>query len=86
MLGGIHAGKNIEKTLFKKIVKDFTNIDLHHNSLADILGSKIFTKNLPDSFNGDPFQHPVCIENCNKATGKLYFNKEAQQMITRQIQ
>jgi sulfatase maturation enzyme AslB (radical SAM superfamily) len=85
MLGGIHAGKNIEKTLFEKIVKDFTHIDLHHHTLADILESEVFKKNLPASFNGDPFQHPVCIEYCNKATGKLYFNKKAQQMINRQI-
>jgi len=70
MLGTINAGKNIEKVLLKKIVKDYQNIDLHHNSLQDVLQSDVFLKALPASFGGDPFSHPICIEHCNKATGK----------------
>ena len=70
MLGTINAGKNIEKLLLKKIVKDYQNIDLHHNNLQDILQSDVFLKALPSSFGGDPFSHPICIEYCNKATGK----------------
>ena len=62
--------ENIEKVLLKKIVKDYQNIDLHHNSLQDILQSDVFLKALPSSFGGDPFSHPICIEHCNKATGK----------------
>jgi len=76
MLGSVQSGKNIEKLLLKKIVKDFTHIDLHHNDLSDILASNVFQKNLPDSFKGSPFQHPVCIEYCNKNTGKEYFNNK----------
>jgi len=76
-LGGIQSGKNIEKLLLKKIVKDLTNIDLHHNNLADVLDSEVFKKNLPNSFKGDPLQHPICIEWCNKNTGKVYFDNKA---------
>ena len=70
MLGNIQAGQNIEKLLLKKIVKNYQNIDLHHHNLQDILQSDVFMKALPSSFSGDPFSHPVCIEYCNKATGK----------------
>ena len=70
MLGNIQAGQNIEKLLLKKIVKNYQNIDLHHHDLQDILQSDVFMKALPSSFSGDPFSHPVCIEYCNKATGK----------------
>jgi MoaA/NifB/PqqE/SkfB family radical SAM enzyme len=76
MLGSIQSGKNIEKLLLKKILKDFTHIDLHHNDLGDILASNAFQKNLPNSLKGSPFQHPVCIEHCNKNTGKEYFNNK----------
>jgi len=78
MLGGIQAGKNIEKLLLKKIVKDFTKINLHNNDLADIFDSEIFKKNLPHSLKGDPLQHPICIEWCNKNTGKSYFENKVK--------
>lgn len=74
MLASVQSGKNIEKLLLKKIVKDFTKIDLHHYSLDDIINSEIFMKSLPDSFNGDPVTHPVCTEWCNKKTGRSYFD------------
>ena len=76
MLGSIQSGKNIQKLMLKKLVRDFKKIDLHHNDLSDILTSEVFQKTLPDSFNGDPFSHPICIEYCNKATGKYYFNNK----------
>ena len=70
MLGSIQAGKNIEKLMLKKLVKDYKNIDLHYNDLEEILTSEIFQTALPDSFKSDPFSHPICIEWCNKSTGK----------------
>lgn len=70
MLGGISAGKEIEKLMYKKIVKDSDMIDLNKNDFEQIIGSEIFVKSLPNSFKGDPFHHPVCIEWCNKTTGK----------------
>jgi len=76
MLGSIQSGKNIEKLMLKKLVGDFKKIDLHHNDLGDILTSEIFQKALPVSFKGDPFSHPICIEWCNKTTGKYYFNNK----------
>jgi len=71
MIGNIQAGRNIEKLLFDKIVKDITKINLKNNSFANILESEIFKKTFPASLKGDPFSHPVCIEWCNKATGKI---------------
>jgi len=76
MLGSVQSGKNIEKLLLKKIVGDLQEIDLHHYELDEIISSKVFKKNLPDSLKGNPFQHPVCIESCNVNTGKEYFNNK----------
>ena len=76
MLGSVQSGKNIEKLMLRKLVKDFKKIDLHHNDLGDILTSEVFQKTLPDSLNGDPFSHPICIEWCNKNTGKMYFDNK----------
>jgi len=76
MLGSIGARKNIEKLLFEKIVGDSQDINLHHYNLDDIINSNVFQKNLPDSFKGNPLQHPICIEWCNKNTGKVYFNNK----------
>lgn len=78
MLGSMEAGKSIEQMLFKKIIKDFARIDLHHHSLGEILLSEAYTKALPDSMNEEPFQHPVCIENCNCATGKIALSKKTR--------
>lgn len=71
-LGSVQAGINFEKVLLKKIIKDFGKIDLHNHGLDYILDSKIFKENLPKSFNGNPLQHPICIEYCNKSTGRGY--------------
>ena len=85
MLGSVLSGKNIEKLLLKKIVGDLQEIDLHHYDLDDIINSNVFKKKLPNSFNGEPLQHPICIEWCNKHTGKYYFDSKVKQSITRQI-
>ena len=71
-IGSVQAGKNIEKLMLKKLIKDFKKIDLHHNNLEQILMSEVFQKALPNSFKSDPFSHPICIEWCNKSTGKHY--------------
>lgn len=77
MLGSVQSGKNIEKLLLKKIIKDFKKIDLHKNKLENILKSDVFQKTLPNSFDNNPFSHPICIEWCNKSTGK-YSKKHLQ--------
>ncbi len=74
MIAGVQSGKEIEKLLYKKIVKDFNKVNLHHETLHNILASEVFVSALPSSFTGDPFQHPVCIEWCNKKTGKTAFS------------
>ena len=77
MLGSIQAGKNIEKLMLKKLIKDFEKIDLHKNDLEQILMSDVFQKTLPNSFKNETFSHPICIEWCNKSTGK-YSKKHLQ--------
>lgn len=72
MLGSVQSGKNIQKLMLKKLVRDYTKIDLNHQELEQILTSDVFQKVLPSSFKGDPFSHPQCIEWCNKSTGKYY--------------
>jgi len=72
MLASTSTGKNIEKLIVKKIIKDYKKIDLHHNEFEQIIASDVFQTALPDSFISDPFSHPVCIEWCNKSTGKYY--------------
>ena len=83
-IGSVPGGTHFEKALFKKIIKDFKKIDLHHYDLKDIIDSNIFKKNLPQSFKGDPLQHPICIEYCNKNTGIAYFDNKNHE-ICRQI-
>ena len=72
MLGSVSAGKNIEKLMLKKIIKDYKKVDLHHNEFEQIITSDVFQKTLPDTFKGNPFSHPICIEWCNNSTGKYY--------------
>jgi len=71
-LGSVQSGKDVEKLMLKKIVKDFKKVDLHWVNFEQILKSDFFQKNLPASLKQDPFSHPICIEWCNKATGKYY--------------
>jgi MoaA/NifB/PqqE/SkfB family radical SAM enzyme len=71
MIGNIQAGRNIEKLLFNKIVKDSTKINLKNNSFANIIESEVFKKIFPESLKGNPLTHPICIEWCNKSTGKI---------------
>ena len=71
MIGNIQAGRNIEKLLYNKIVKDPTQVNLKNKSFSNILESEVFQKIFPKSLKGDPFTHPVCIEWCNKLTGKI---------------
>ena len=85
MLGSIQSGKYIEKMLLRKIVKDYKKIDLHHNNLQDILQSHVFVKGYLSSFAGDPFSHPICIEHCNKATGKYALEELKRGQADRQF-
>jgi len=81
MLGSIQSGRNIEKLMLKKLLNDNTKIDLHYQELEQILKLDFFQKILPNSFDGNPFSHPICIEWCNKNTGKFY-KKDLQIVVT----
>ena len=70
MMASSQVGRNIEKLLFQKIVKNVQELDLSKNEFVQILESDAFQKSIPDSFKGDPYNHPICIEWCNKKTGK----------------
>jgi len=69
MLGSIQSGKNIEKLMLKKIIKDYKEIDLHYNTFEQIIMSDILQKTLPETFKSSS-SHPICIEWCNKNSGK----------------
>ena len=85
MLGSIQTGKNIEKLMLKKLIKNFDDINLHKHDLGVILNSDIYNDILPKSFDGHPFQHPVCVEWCNKNTGKIALKGLKQVNTDRQI-
>ena len=70
MLGSVQSGKNIEKLMLKKIIKDYKEIDLHYNTFEQIIMSDILKKTLPETFKSSSFSHPICIEWCNKNSGK----------------
>jgi sulfatase maturation enzyme AslB (radical SAM superfamily) len=71
MIATVQAGRNIEKLLFQKIVKNVQEIDLSKNEFVQILESGAFQTSIPNSLRGDPYSHPICIEWCNKKTGKF---------------
>jgi MoaA/NifB/PqqE/SkfB family radical SAM enzyme len=70
-IGNIQSGRYIEKTLFSKIIKDVDAINLNKNNFEQVIKSEAFQKYLPESLKGKPFSHPVCIEYCNKDTGRI---------------
>jgi MoaA/NifB/PqqE/SkfB family radical SAM enzyme len=80
MVGSIQSGKNIEKLMFKKIIKDYKEIDLHHNTFEQIIMSDILQKTLPETFKSSS-SHPICIEWCNKNSGK-YSKKDLNTVNT----
>ena len=50
---------------FKKILNiDFTQISLYNKTLEEIIGSDLWQKRFPDSFNNNP--NPVCVQQCSK--------------------
>jgi MoaA/NifB/PqqE/SkfB family radical SAM enzyme len=70
MLGSVQSGKNIEKLMLKKIIKDYKEIDLNYSTFEQIIISDILQKTLPETFKSHSSSHPVCIEWCNKNSGK----------------
>ena len=50
---------------FKKILNiDFTQISLYNKTLEEIIGSDLWQKRFPDSFNNNP--NPVCVQQCSR--------------------
>lgn len=76
---GITAGREIEKRLFEKIIKNFKNIDLNFYTLDEILSSSVYKEYFKNSLLTKP--HPVCIETCNHILGKLEFKKQSTNLI-----
>ena len=69
-VAGVEAGRNFEKLLYKKIIGDESVTNLQKYTLDEILNSNVFQKAIPESLNGSPFNHPICIETCANVTGK----------------
>lgn len=76
MLGGLQTNKKIEKLLLRKLVNNYDRISLYCTDLENIISTDIFQKKIPNSFNGDPFTHPICSEHCSKSIGKYYKREE----------
>ena len=69
-MGSIFAGKQIEKKLYEKIIGQWSNINLYQNNLEQIINGQSYKKHFADALKNKP--HPMCIELCNKKSGKLY--------------
>jgi len=72
-IGNVMAGRPIEKSLYKKIIKDWKNINLYFNKFEDIIAGPFYKKYFLDSLKNSP--HPVCITVCDSHNKKI-LNKE----------
>ena len=68
-MANILAGKQIYKKLFEKIIGSYDKINLHYYSLEQILLSKIYLKQIPNSIVSNR-PHPNCIEHCSTTLSK----------------
>jgi MoaA/NifB/PqqE/SkfB family radical SAM enzyme len=68
-IGNVLAGRPIEKSLYKKIIKDWKNINLNFNSFEDIINGPFYKEYFLESLKNSP--HPVCIETCDAQHGRL---------------
>lgn len=76
LVGCVKAGRQIENSIYKKIIKDWNNVNLYHNNFENIINGPYYNEYFKKSL--EKKAHPICIENCNKITGKLfhkYLNK-----------
>lgn len=73
-IGNILSGRPIEKSLYKKIIKDWQNINLKYNSFVDIIEGPFYKEYFVQSLKNSP--HPVCIETCDPINGKFFFNQK----------
>jgi MoaA/NifB/PqqE/SkfB family radical SAM enzyme len=73
-IGNILFGRPIEKSLYKKIIKDWQNINLKYNSFVDIIEGPFYKEYFVQSLKNSP--HPVCIETCDPINGKFFFNQK----------
>jgi MoaA/NifB/PqqE/SkfB family radical SAM enzyme len=68
-ISNILAGRPIEKSIYKKIIEDWKNINLKFNKFEDIISGPFYKEYFLKSLKNSP--HPVCIETCNLHNGKL---------------
>lgn len=73
-IGSILAGRPIEKSLYKKIIKEWKNINLNFNKFEDIISGPFYKEYFLESLKNSP--HPVCIETCDAHNGKLVTRAE----------
>jgi|ETN02SMinimDraft_4_1059925.scaffolds.fasta_scaffold89705_2 sulfatase maturation enzyme AslB (radical SAM superfamily) len=66
------VNKPIHKSLWEKIIKSYSGVNLNYHTFEDILTSEIFQKLIPASLKNKP--HITCIEHCanNFSKGKLF--------------
>ena len=67
-MANIQAGKPIYKKLYEKIIESYEYINLYNYSFDEIINSKIFQTQIPESIKSKP--HPNCIEHCSPILSK----------------
>jgi hypothetical protein len=65
MTSGKTWKKDIDSQLWQRIVGDVEKIDINHHSMADILNTDFYQKNLYLSFQDKKTMHPTCLSCCN---------------------
>ena len=69
-IAGIKQGRQIEKKMYEKIIKNWHDVNLYTNSFENIINGPYYREYFTKSLSEQP--HPTCIEHCNKTTGKFY--------------
>jgi len=64
MTSGTTWGQSMSDRLFRKIIGNIDNIDLHHNSLEKILQGEFYTQRLKNSWESQKTAHHLCVSNC----------------------
>ena len=68
MTSAVTYANGISDRLFRKIIGNINDIDLHHHSIIEILNSDFYTHRLKESWNNEKTAHHLCVASCSKKT------------------
>jgi len=66
MTSAVTYANGISDRLFRKIIGNINDIDLHHHTITEILKSDFYTHRLKDSWNSKKTAHHICVSSCSK--------------------